>query len=68
MKEKVGKEYFCRMKKTQKSKLKKSQNSGNVVKKTNSRAVAVIRYCAILIKWAIEEQKNKKNKMQSTPP
>ena len=67
MKEKVGKEYFCRMKKTQKSKLK-SQNSGNVVKKTNSRAVAVVRYCAILIKWAIEEQKNKKNKMQSTPP
>ena len=64
MKEKVGKEYFCRIKKTQKSKL----NSSNVVKEVNSRAVAVIRYGAILIKWTIEENEktSKKNVEHST--
>ena len=48
MKEKVRKEYFCRIKKILKSKL----NSDNVVPAINSRVVAVIRYSVGLINWA----------------
>ena len=51
MKEKIRKEYLRRIKKILKSKL----NSGNVVAAINSRAVAVIRYGAGLIKWTKDE-------------
>ena len=51
MKEKVRKECFRSIKKNLKSKL----NSGNVVTAINSRAVAVIRYDARLMKWTKDE-------------
>ena len=51
MKEKVRKEYFRQIKKILKSKL----NSGNVETTINSRALAVIRYSAGLIKWTKDE-------------
>ena len=51
MKEKVRK-YFHGMKKILKPKL----NSGNVVTVINSRAVAVIRYSAGLIKWTKDDK------------
>ena len=59
MKEKVRKEYCCRIKKILKSNL----NSGNVVTAITSRAIAVIRYSAGLIKWTKDELRtiDKKN-------
>ena len=47
MKKKVGKDYFCKIKKILKSKL----NSGNIMNVINLRAVALIGYGTRLIKW-----------------
>ena len=61
MKENVTREYYRRVRKILKSKL----NGGNVINAINTRAVAIIRYGAGIIKWTKEElrnidQKNKK--------
>ena len=51
MKENVTKEYYRRVRKILKSKL----NGGNVINAINTRAVAIIRYGAGIIKWTKEE-------------
>ena len=51
MKELVRKEYFRRVKKILKSKLK----GGNTIKAINSRAVSIIRYGAGIVDWTKEE-------------
>ena len=62
MKEKVRKEYFRRIKKILKSKL----NAGNIVTAINSRAVAVIRYGAGLLKWTKDELRAMDRKTRKT--
>lgn len=59
MKEGLGEEHFRRLKKFLKSKL----NCVNMLSAINSRAVAVIRYSAGVIKWTKEELQN----LQSRP-
>ena len=54
MKENVTKEYYRRVRKILKSKL----NGGNVINAINTRAVAIIRYGAGIIKWTKEELRN----------
>ena len=51
MKDLVTKEYYRRIRNILRSKL----NGGNVIKAINSRAVAIIRYGAGLIKWTKDE-------------
>ena len=54
MKENVTKEYYRRVRKILKSKL----NGDNVINAINTRAVAIIRYGAGIIKWTKEELRN----------
>ena len=54
MKESVTEEYYRRVRKILKSKL----NRGNVINAINTRAVAIIRYGAGIIKWTKEELRN----------
>ena len=54
MKENVTKEYYRRVRKILKSKL----NGANVINAINTRAVAIIRYGAGIIKWKKEELRN----------
>ena len=54
MKENVTNEYYRRVRKILKSKL----NGGNVINAINTRAVAIIRYGAGIIKWTKEELRN----------
>ena len=53
-KENVTKEYYRRVRKILKSKL----NGSNVINAINTRAVAIIRYGAGIIKWTKEELRN----------
>ena len=53
MKENVTREYNRRVRKILQSKL----NGGNVINAINTRAVAIIRYGADIIKWTREEEK-----------
>ena len=54
MKENVTEEYYRRLRKILKSKL----NGGNVINAINTRAVAIKRYGAGIIKWTKEEFRN----------
>ena len=54
MKENVTKEYYRRVRKILKSKL----NGDNVINAINTRAAAIIRYGAGIIKWTKEELRN----------
>ena len=62
MKENIRKNFFCRIKKTLKSKL----NSGNVVTVMNLRDVSVIRYSAGLIKWIKDKLRTIDRKTRKT--
>ena len=53
MKKNIRTEYFRRIRKILKSKM----NGGNVINAINSRAVAVVRYTAGIVKWTKDEMR-----------